>query len=121
MLSGASVTDFIMKRELLCYPYRNGKESISTKVAVTAGEWIVKEELWNWTYDFNPINDLIGYAPDETNKEEIVDGEIVIDVGNRFIKKNIAKTVNRNFVFEGGKKTNLPMNDENIVINIMGN
>ena len=82
MLSGASVTDFIMKRELLCYPYRNGKESISTKVAVTAGEWIVKEELWNWTYDFNPINDLIGYAPDETNKEEIVDGEIVIDVGN---------------------------------------
>ena len=99
----------------------NGKESISTKVAVTAGEWTVKEELWNWTYDFNPINDLIGYAPDETNKEEIVDGDIVIDVGNRFIKKNIAKTVNRNFVFEGGKKTNLPMNDENIVINIMGN
>ncbi len=99
----------------------NGKESISTKVAVTAGEWIVKEELWNWTYDFNPINDLIGYVPDETNKEEIVDGDIVIDAGNRFIKKNIAKTVNRNFVFEGGKKTNLPMNDENIVINIMGN
>lgn len=99
----------------------NGKESISTKVAVTAGEWTVKEELWNWAYDFTPINDLIGYVPDENNKEEIVDGDIVIDAGNRFIKKNIAKTVNRNFVFEGGKKTNLPMNDENIVINIMGN
>ena len=50
-----------------------------------------------------------------------MDGDIVIDVGNRFITKNIAKTVNRNFVFEGAKKTNLPMNDENIVINIMGN
>ena len=99
----------------------NGKESISTKVAVTAGEWTVKEELWNWAYDFTPINDLIGYVPDENNKEEIVDGDIVIDAGNRFITKNIAKTVNRNFVFEGGKKTNLPMNDENIVINIMGN
>lgn len=99
----------------------DGNESISKKVAVTAGEWTVKEELWNWAYDFTPINDLIEYVPDENNKEEIVDGDIVIDVGNRFITKNIAKTVNRNFVFEGGKKTNLPMNDENIVINIMGN
>ena len=99
----------------------NGNESISTKVAVTAGEWTVKEELWNWAYDFTPINDLIGYVPDENNKEEIVDSDIVIDAGNRLIKKNIAKTVNRNFVFEGSKKTKLPMNDENIVINIMGN
>lgn len=99
----------------------NGNESISTKVAVTAGEWTVKEELWNWAYEFTPINDLIGYVPDENNKEEIVDSDIVIDAGNRLIKKNIAKTVNRNFVFEGSKKTNLPMNDENIVINIMGN
>ena len=99
----------------------NGNESISTKVAVTAGEWTVKEELWNWAYEFTPINDLIGYVPDENNKEEIVDSDIVIDAGNRLIKKNIAKTVNRNFVFEGSKKTKLPMNDENIVINIMGN
>ena len=99
----------------------NGQESVSKKVAVTAGEWRVKEELWDWTYVFTPINDLQGYAPDENNKEEIVDGDIVIDMSNRFIQKNIAKTVNRNFVFQGGKKTNLPMNDENIVINIMGN
>lgn len=99
----------------------NGQESVSKKVAVTAGEWRVKEELWDWTYVFTPINDLQGYAPDENNKEEIVDGDIVIDMSNRFIQKNIAKTVNRNFVFKGSKKTDLPMNDESIVINVMGN
>ena len=99
----------------------NGQESVSKKVAVTAGVWTVKEELWDWTYVFTPINDLQGYTPDENNKEEIVDGDIVIDMSNRFIQKNIAKTINRNFVFEGSKETDLPMNDESIVINVMGN
>ena len=99
----------------------NGQESVSKKVAVTAGVWTVKEELWNWTYNFTPVNDLLGYVPDEENKEEIEDGDIVVDAGNRFIKKNIAKSFNRNFVFQGNKQQGLPMNAEAIVVNIMGN
>ena len=99
----------------------NGNESVSKSVAVTAGVWTVKEELWNWTYDFTPVNDLLGYVPDEDSKEEIEDGDIVVDAGNRFIKKNIAKSFNRNFIFKGNKQEGIPMNAEAIVVNIMGN
>ena len=99
----------------------NGQESVSKKVAVTAGVWTVKEELWNWTYDFTPVNDLLGYVPDEDSKEEIEDGDIVVDDSNRLIQKNIAKSFNRNFIFQGNKRQGLPMNAEAIVVNIMGN
>ena len=99
----------------------NGQESVSKKVAVTAGVWTVKEEHWNWTYDFTPVNDLLGYVPDEENKEEIEDGDIVVDDSNRLIQKNIAKSFNRNFIFQGNKRQGLPMNAEAIVVNVMGN
>lgn len=78
----------------------DGSESVTKKAAVTAGEWTVSETGWGWTQN---LTDLEGNT--------IPDGSIT---------KDIAEEENRLFVFKGTKKSDLPMNHEDIVINIMG-
>lgn len=79
----------------------DGSESITKKVAVTAGEWTIQETDWTWTYEIT-----------DENGTELPDRKIVRD---------IADENNRLFVFRGTSKTSLPLHHESISINVMGN
>ena len=78
----------------------DGKESVSKKVAVTAGEWSIKETDWSWTYN-------------------VSDGDNNV-LTDRSITKNIAYEEQRNFIFKGSKIQGLPMNAEAIVVKTIG-
>jgi hypothetical protein len=79
----------------------DGSESITKKVAVTAGEWTIEETGWSWTYE----------VTDENGTE----------LPDRMIVRDIADENNRLFVFRGTSKTSLPLHHESISINVMGN
>lgn len=79
----------------------DGSEKVSKRVAVTAGEWSIRETPWSWTYD------LTGS-----------DGNALPE---RTITKDIADEGNRLFVFKGNRTGAFPMNSEDIEVNIMGN
>lgn len=79
----------------------DGSESITKRVAVTAGEWTIEETGWSWAYD---ITDENGTA-----------------LTDRKLVRDIADEENRIFVFRGVPQTSLPLHHESISINIMGN
>lgn len=71
---------------------------ITKKVAVTAGDWTVTETSWTWAYQ-SDARSITRAVPDP----EPVDG------------------IDRPFAFEGTRATTLPMNHEDIEVNVMGN
>ena len=79
----------------------DGQEYVSKKVAVTAGTWSIRETDWSWTYQVTDDN-----------------GAALTD---RTITRNIAYEEQRSFIFKGSKNQILPMNAEDIVVNVMGN
>lgn len=79
----------------------DGSESITKRVAVTAGEWTITETNWSWAYDIK-----------DENGATLPDHQFVRD---------IAEEANRLFVFRGVPQTSLPLHHESISINIMGN
>ena len=79
----------------------DGQEYVSKKVAVTAGTWSIRETDWSWTYQ---VTDENGAA-----------------IADRTITRDIAYEEQRSFIFKGSKNQILPMNAEDIVVNVMGN
>lgn len=78
----------------------DGSETVTKKAAVTAGEWTVSETDWSWGW----------ILTDEEGNPVPANG----------ITKDIADDANRIFIFKGTRQTGIPMNSEDVEINIMG-
>ncbi len=79
-------------------------DPVTKKVAVTAGDWTVTETPWSWAYGTSGRT-ITRAVPDPDPETDPVTG----------------KKVDRPFVFNISKTESLPMNSEDIEINIMGN
>lgn len=82
----------------------DGSDSISKKVAVTAGTWSITETDWSYAYDLT------------------ITDENVQDDG-KTITKDISDEEDRQFIFAGSRKSAdaLPLNHEDVVVNVAGN
>ena len=82
----------------------DGSDSISKKVAVTAGTWSITETDWSYAYDLT------------------ITDENVQDDG-KTITKDISDEEDRQFIFAGSRKgaDALPLNHEDVVVNVAGN
>lgn len=79
-------------------------DPVTKKVAVTAGDWTVSETPWSWAYGTSGRT-ITRAVPDPDPETDPVTG----------------KKVDRPFVFNISKTESLPMNSEDIEVNIMGN
>lgn len=79
-------------------------DPVTKKVAVTAGDWTVSETPWSWAYGTSDRT-ITRAVPDPDPETDPVTG----------------KKVDRPFVFNISKTESLPMNSEDIEVNIMGN
>lgn len=79
-------------------------DPVTKKVAVTAGDWTVTETPWSWAYGTSGRK-ITRAVPDPDPVTDPVTG----------------KKVDRPFEFHISKTENLPMNSEDIEVNIMGN
>lgn len=79
-------------------------DPVTKKVAVTAGDWTVTETPWSWAYGTSGRT-ITRAVPDPDPETDPVTG----------------KKVDRPFVFNISKTEILPMNSEDIELNIMGN
>lgn len=82
----------------------DGSDSISKKVAVTAGTWSITETDWSYAYNLT------------------ITDENVQDDG-KTITKDISDEEDRQFIFAGSRKDAdaLPLNFEDVVVNVAGN
>ena len=78
----------------------DGSEYNSKMVAVTAGDWSIKESDWSWAYKLTDMDDNV--------------------LANRTISKNVADMNNRHFEFVGTRLHTLSTTDEHedVLINI---
>lgn len=78
----------------------NNTDCVSKDVAVTYGTWTVTETPWSWAYS---VGDKDGNT-----------------IQNNSITKDLADKDNRKYTFKNSRKGSLPLNHENIQIDILG-
>ena len=92
----------------------DGTDSVTKKIAVTAGEWIVREMPWSWTYDVTDNSIATDASTDANTTDRAVVHQVPYkdpQTGKEWV-----------FVFNGTRQEiSSPMNKEDIDVKIMAN